>query len=253
MTLPSRPVELSETSPPPENPLLNLAFNLVIPILILEKAAVHLGEQGPLKALLLALCFPVAYGIYDWIRRKKANWLSGFGLLSVLITGGLALSKAEGIWFAVSEASLPLILGLGIMASAFTRKPFISTFLLNGGVMDLDRIHQRLEEFGRQEEFKKLLKHSTLLFSLSFFISAFLNFVLALKIFKPLKEGLSEELKTQALNEQLADMRYWSIFVIMIPMFIFGLFVMWHLLRGLYKTTGLKIDEIVKTPDNAKS
>ncbi len=231
----------------PENPILNLVFNLVIPILVLEKLGSRLGPEGPLIALIIALCFPLIYGVYDWVKRKKANWLSAFGMLSVLITGGLALVKAEGIWFAVSEASLPALLGLGVLASAFTSKPFVSSFILNEGVMNTDRIYARLKELGREVEFKRLLKHSTLLFSASFFISAFLNFYLARRIFTPIDTALEEALRTQTLNEQLAQMRYYSIFVIMIPMFLFGILVMWHLLRGLFKTTGLKLDEIMNT------
>lgn len=233
--------------PKRENPLLNLAFNLAIPIFVLEKSAQYLGANGPLKALILALCFPVAYGIYDWVKRKKANWMSALGMLSVLITGGLALAKVEGIWFAISEASLPSILGLGVMASAFTSKPFVASFIMNDSVMNLDLIKSKLHELGREEEFKRLLKHSTLFFSASFFLSAVLNFALAQHIFVPIDPSLAEEVRSQTLNEQLAQMRYWSIFVIMIPMFIFGLFVMWHLLRGLFKTTELRLEQIMRS------
>ena len=251
MTTPQTPDSLNNAAAKPrvkpENPLLNLLFNLVIPIAVLEKLGDRLGPQGPLIALIIALCFPLIYGLYDWVKRKKANWLSAFGMLSVLITGSLALFNAEGIWFAVSEASLPALLGLGVLASAFTSKPFVSSFILNEGVMNTERIHARLKEFGREVEFKRLLKHSTLLFSASFFISAFLNFYLARRIFVPINTALEEAVRTQTLNQQLAEMRYYSIFVIMIPMFLFGILVMWHLLRGLFKTTGLKIDEIMKT------
>lgn len=237
------------TSPGPkrENPLLNLAFNLAIPIFVLEKSAQYLGTNGSLKALILALCFPVVYGAYDWITRKKANWMSALGMLSVLITGGLALAKVEGIWFAVSEASLPSILGLGVFASAFSSKPFVASFIMNDSVMNLPLIKQRLKELNREDQFRRLLKHSTLLFSVSFFLSALLNFFLAQEIFSPIDPALSEEVRTQTLNEQLAQMRYWSIFVIMIPMFLFGILVMWHLLRGLFKTTELKLDQIMRT------
>jgi hypothetical protein len=167
-------------------------------------------------------------------------------MLSVLITGGLALLKVDGIWFAVSEASLPAVLGLGVLASAFTSRPFVSSFILNESVTNTERIEARLTERGTAAAFKELLRHSTLLFSLSFFLSAVLNFFLARRIFLPIDPLLADDLKTQALNEQLAQMRYWSIFVIMIPMFLFGILVMWHLIRGIFKTTGLKVEEFMR-------
>ncbi|MCB0412444.1 MAG: hypothetical protein KDD22_07955 [Bdellovibrionales bacterium] len=230
-----------------ENPFINLAFNLVIPIFILEKAAHHLGENGPLKALLIAISFPVIYGIYDRISRKKTNLLSIFGLISVVVTGGLAVLQADGIWFAISEASLPLLLGLGVMASAFTKKPFVSALILNDSVMDLEKLNHHVQTNNKEADFKGLLKKSTLLFSVSFFISAILNFFLARHIFVPLATDLTEEARAQAINGQLAELRYYSIFVIMLPMFAFTALVLWHLFTGLRKSTGLKMEDLMRT------
>ena len=41
--------------------------------------------------LAIAVLFPVAYGTYDFVRRKKWNFLSILGAISALFTGGIGL------------------------------------------------------------------------------------------------------------------------------------------------------------------
>ena len=68
----------------PENGLFNLVFNILFPILILK----YLSDRiGALPTLVLALAFPVGYGIYDGLKRKKANVFSILGMTNVLLTG----------------------------------------------------------------------------------------------------------------------------------------------------------------------
>jgi hypothetical protein len=234
------------SSKKPENPLWNLVFNIFLPVFILQKASPHLGPDGPLWALLLALCLPIGYGIVDYMKRRHKNYISLIGIVSVLFTGGLAVVQADGIWFAVVEMGLPLILGLGVLASAFSTKPFISTMAYNEMLMQVDHIEAALIEMNTQDKFRHLLKNSTLLLSLSFFLSAALNFALAYSIFTPIDTSLVEIQRTEILNTQIAEMRYKSIFVIMIPLMAFSIGILWHLLNGIKKLSGLKVDQILK-------
>ena len=79
----------------PENTLLNLTCNLVVPTIVLMKFSTD-AWLGPLWGLLVALVFPIGYGIYDLITRRKTNYLSILGLVSVLLSGaGGAPARAE--------------------------------------------------------------------------------------------------------------------------------------------------------------
>ena len=97
-------------SPPPspnkphqEHPLANILINVLIPVLALSYLSKDpalqrlLGESvkfwhiGPMNALLVALAFPVSYGLWFFSKTKKMNFFSGLGLVSVLLTGGLTL------------------------------------------------------------------------------------------------------------------------------------------------------------------
>ena len=72
------------------NQLIELIINIVIPSLILMKLS---AEQylGTANALLLALAFPLGWGLYDLLRNRKTNFIAILGLVSILLTGGIGL------------------------------------------------------------------------------------------------------------------------------------------------------------------
>lgn len=225
----------------PTSSFSNLIFNLFFPILILNKGNAYVSPQ---MALVLALSFPLGYGIWEYIQTKKVNAISALGFLNVLITGGLALTGLTGIWFAVKEAAFPLLIGIFVAGSAFSKKPFIAQLILNPQVFKVDAVKTRIDETGKTKDFDHLLKNSTLLLSASFLLSSVLNFALAKYIFTDLPITLSESEKQQLLNDQIAKMTTWSFGVIMVPSILFLIFIMIYMVSGLKKITGFKQEEL---------
>jgi len=167
--------------PPPakrENRLVNLLFNIAIPSLILAKASTP-ERLGPVAGLIIALLFPVSYGIWDFVKRREANFISIIGFASVLLTGGLGLMQVDNFWFAVKEAAVPSIIGLAVWASMYTSRPLVRQFLFNEQAFDTGKIQSALEERGNADIFDRLLRSSTYWLVASFTISAVLNYVLA--------------------------------------------------------------------------
>lgn len=232
----------NKTEQKPENPVLNILFNIVIPILILNKGSKLLGSVW---GLIIALAFPLSYGIYDHIKRKKTNAISILGLLNVGITGSLAIFKLHGIWFAIKEAAFPLLVGAFVFGSAFTKNPFISTLFLNPQLIDVEKFKARILERKTAGEFQVLLKNSTLWVSLSFVFSAVLNFVLAVRIFTPINGALDSEAQALVLNEQIAHMTSWSMAVIVLPSIVFLVAIFLYLTKGMQKLSGLSEDELL--------
>jgi hypothetical protein len=228
----------------PENSWLNLIFNILLPVLILNKLTKHIG---PFNALVLALAFPLIYGVYDLLKRKKVNAFSILGLLNVGLTGGLAVVGIHGFWFAVKEAAFPSLVGLFVLGSAFTKKPFIESLFLNPGVMKVDLLEEKLKEHGKQAEFHEHMRKATMWLSLSFAFSAVLNFVLARKIFLDIDANLAAEAQSVILNEQIAKMTTWSMAIIMVPSMIFLLGIFWYLMKGVKEYAGLNTDELLKS------
>src|SRR5690242_4728401 len=157
------PVHLAR--PPRENMLVNLVFNIVIPGFVLSRLS---GENalGPVGALLVGMAFPLAYGAYDLVARRKWNFFSIVGFASTSLTGGFALMQLDGFWVA-------------ILATAGTDRPLVREFVLNESVIDVARLEQGIAEHGSERPFEALLRTSTYWLAGSFAMSAVLNFVLA--------------------------------------------------------------------------
>jgi len=190
---------MKETSPQPsapkrENMLVNLGFNLLLPILILRKGDDWFGPGlGKLLGgassdsmevasclLLLAILFPISYGAYDFVRRRKWNFLSILGALSALLTGGVGLIPELTVThFAIKEAALPGILGILTVLTLKTKKPLIRLFLYNPEVIRVDLVDQALAERGTQREFDGMMVKCTWLIASSFVLSATLNYLLS--------------------------------------------------------------------------
>ena len=235
-----------------KNALYNMLFSIVIPVLILNKLSDKLGENGPLYALLLALSFPIAYSIYEFRITKKLNAITVLGFVNVLATGGLALMKLEGIWFAVKEGLFPLIIGIAVYLSASWKKPLIKVLLFNDQVFNVDKIQERLKEKDKEKEFDEHLRRSTKYFAYTFYLSAFLNFVLAMYIFTDIPADLTDMERSTILNEQIADMTWKSYFVIVIPSMIFMFVLLKYLLDGIKKYTGYDFQDVLNQPEPKK-
>ena len=240
-----------------ENPLYSLIFNVALPVLILNQLSSRLGEQGPLLALLLALSLPIGYGLRTYIKEKKNSWLAIFGIVNVLFTGGLALLQVEGIWFAVKEAAFPLLIGAFACATVF-RTPLMKTLVLHAQIFDIQKINTTLgapqepevprDKFIPHPKLQRLFKTSTWLFASSFFLSSVMNFVLAVWVFQPIADTVTEVEKMNILNEQVARMTWMGYVVIALPLSLFSAFIMWHLVRGLSRLTQLEFMQMLR-PD----
>lgn len=232
------------TPPKPDNPLFDIIFSVVLPVIVLKKLSPLLGENGPVLALLIGLAIPILYGAWDYYSKKKHNYLSIFGFANVLMTGGFALMKLEGFWFAVKEAAFPGLIGIAVLISAFSSKPFMRTMACNPAVIDMDLIDEILDQKGRRDKFNRLMRLSTMLLASSFFMSALLNFILAESIFVEIPKTLSEAEQTTMLNEQIAEMTWKGYVVIALPLMVFMIGILTHLFRGITNLTGLSFAQL---------
>lgn len=236
-----------------ENPLLSLFFNIVIPVIILNKGHVLLHDPSGVITLIVALAFPSIYGTYDLIQHKRKNIIAAFGILNVLMTGGLALLKMDGIWFAVKEASFPLLIGIFILISAYTKTSFFTYLINQAEWLKQQMTAPYIETPQKQNKLNILLKQSTILFSISFFISALLNFILALYVFSPTDTTLPDTDRSLILNQKIADMTWISLLVIGLPMTIIAAWIFWRFLKKLSDITQQPIEQILDKAQKNKT
>jgi len=230
-----------------ENPLYNLILNIILPILILYKGpqvfeqpifrSLFPIEHTSLYSLILALSFPFIYGLTDYILKKKFNVISLISLIGILLTGGLALFQVEGIYFAIKEALVPLVIGVIVAASILYKKPLISLML--SAVFKQDLIDHNLTKHNKEKDFQKVLNKTTLWLAGSFFISAILNFIIGMLVFKKIDPNITEQARAQILNAQIADMTWMGYVFISLPLSVIMIFILYDILTNLKKMTGL--------------
>ena len=242
----------SPNSAKKENVFLNMGFNILLPILILNKGDQFLGdwlssyfENTAVPILLIALLFPISYFFYDLITRKKYNFISILGLISVLLTGGIGILEIPTEWFAVKEAAIPALIGLAVIVSLRTPYPLVRTFLLNPELMDVEKIDAALAEKDCRGAFDQLLVRCTYWLGFSFVFSAVLNFVLARWI-------VVSPSGTDAYNEEVARMMLWSWPVIAIPCLVITMYALWLLLKGIQDLTGYKLESFIRADQTEK-
>lgn len=233
------PSTAPSATPGKNNPLLELLISIVIPSVILMKFS---GAQdlGAVRALLVALAFPLTWGALDLLRRRRVNLIAVLGLVSILLTGGIGLLELDTQWLAVKEAAIPGLIGIAVVVSTRTRYPLIKTLLYSPALIDVARIEQGLTERGNGEAFAAHLQTATWLLGGTFFFSAGMNYFLATWI-------VTSPAGSEAFNEELGRLTLLSYPMISIPAMLMMLAVLYYLARAMRKLAGLKLTEVLNT------
>lgn len=244
------PTQSDPDSVKKENLFLNIGFNILLPIFILSKGKKLFGkylepyfDNVAIAILIVALLFPIGYFIYDYFKRSKYNLFSVIGLISILLTGGIGILEIPTKWLAVKEAAVPLFLGIAVIVSLKTPWPLIRTMLYNPEIIHVDKVQQALQAHDKESAFDKLLVKCTWLLAGSFLLSSFLNYVLARRI-------VVSPSGTDAFNAEFSKMMAWSWPVIVIPSLAITTTILWILLSGIQKMTGLKLESILAIEDS---
>lgn len=228
----------------PENLFLNLICNIAIPTLILMKFSSDkwLGAVG---GLFVALAFPFAYGVWDFIQRKETNLFSIIGFVSVLLSGGLGALKVGGLWFAIKDAAIPLVMGAAVLFSLRTKKPLVRTVLLNDQIIDVARVEAALESRNARADFERLLVRGSYGLAASFVMVAILHFAVVASV-------LRSPPGTEAFNAELGRVHMLSLIVVALPSMAALMLILWRVIKGIERLTGLDSDAIFHADPKAK-
>ena len=219
----------------PENSLFSLIFNILIPSLILIKLKID-----PKLTLLIALAFPISYSIWFFITRRSANLISILGFINVLLTGGLGILAVSKIWFAIKEATLPLVIGIAVLTTVKSQNPLINSLFFNKNLVDTERIKSIIETNNSKDQFDHLTYKVSLIIACAFFLSSILNFILAIVILKHTPG-------TEAFNKDLGTMNLLSYPIICGSCSILMFVAVYVYCKDIKRLTGLKMEEILKT------
>jgi hypothetical protein len=228
---PEKPAEKKESL------LANLLLNIIIPTVILTKLS-GADYLGPKWAIVVALAFPIGYGVNDFRRTRKVNLFSALGVISIFLTGGISLLELDPKYIAIKEAAIPGLIGLATLISTQTRYPLVKTFLYNDKVMQVEKVDEALKHYGNETAFQKALNNASLLVAASFFLSSVLNYGLA-------KYLLVSPPGTEAFTEELGKMTALSFPVIAVPATLVMMVAMFYLFSNIKKLTHLDLEDIL--------
>jgi len=220
-----------------ENQFINLIFNIIVPLIILTKLSKE-EYLGPVWGLVIALLFPTIFGLYGLIIQKQKSFISMIGFIGVLLTGIIGLMKFPPHWIAIKEAAIPFLIGIIVLISTKTSWQLISKFLFNREIFDIDKIQNNLDFNGLHSQLISKLNKANIILSLSFFISAGLNYFLA-KIIVQSMPG------TPQFNEEIGRMTMLSFPVIVLPSVLIMIFIFWYIISSIKHLTNLTSNEIL--------
>jgi intracellular septation protein A len=224
-------------APKKPNPLLEIAVTIIVPAVVLMKLS-GADSLGPLRALLLALAFPLGWGLWDGVRRRKLNWIAVLGVVSTLLTGGIGLLALDAKWLAVKEAAVPGLIGIIILGSAWTASPLIRLLVFNASLFDVERVTQALAAKGSTLQFEQRLRQGTILLAGTFFFSAVANYVLARWV-------VTSPAGSEAFNQELGRLTLLSYPVIAIPSTLMMMGLLFWLAREARRLTGLDMGDML--------
>ena len=243
----------SEQNKKKENPLWNLAFNIVIPIFLLSKYTslcqkfhfngiifpFNIGlsaNQAAANGLVLALLFPLGYFLYDLIVRKKRNFISILGFFGILVTGVVGIFQLPSLWIAIKDTTIPLLIGFALLLSLKTKFPLVKKMFYNKELIDTEKIEVVLTEKNAHEAFERIFVVSTYFMFFSFVVSAILHYFVAVHFLK----------SPIPTNEELSQLMTWKYPLIVLPLTAIMLGVVYYIFTKISKLTELKLEEMFK-------
>lgn len=218
------------------NSFIQLVVNFVLPSIVLLKFS---GESslGPIKAMLLALAFPVLLELYTLSQRRKPNVLSVIAIVGIIVTGAITMLGLSEGWLAVRRSVPYFAIALVILVSVLMKRSLIRLALPY--LLDMERIQARAEERGTWPEIESRIRTATYWLIGLLVIIGISSYVLTLVV-------ITAHTGTEAFNTEYVRLRVLSLPATTLPLFVGFVGLLMYLITSLEKLTGLSTEELVK-------
>lgn len=217
--------------------LINFLICIVIPTVILMKFSSP-ETLGPMKGFCVALSFPIIYTLNDLIKLRKWNFIALIGLISILLTGGIGLLKMSPFVLALKEAIIPFIIAVVVLFSVKSKKSALR--YLFDQLLNVEKVELKLKKINKANAYNQICKDHTYYLAASFFLSSFLNYILARKIV--ISPG-----GTTGFAEELGKMTALSYFVIALPSTIFLAIIFWRVISKLSQISEISVEDLLSS------
>jgi hypothetical protein len=225
-------------SAPATNPLVDILLTVILPSAALEWLS-PANRLGPFWALALASALPIGFGIYCWRIKAGLNFFSILGLIAVILTGGLGLLKLDALWFAIKEASVPLVLGLAFPLSHLWGKPVVKSILFAPHIINEAVVTKAIKTPEQSKALDQLMWRAALGLGGMTMCSAIANFALAMYLLGDKTPGSEPYVKA------IGTLNWGGLVVIGLPLMVVMMIIVMRFLKGLQTITGLEQADIM--------
>ena len=234
-----------------ENPIFNILFNIVIPVVILRNGSEWLDSidvnalniHNDSFTFLIAILFPCVYFVYDLKQKKDINFIAIIGFLNVLLTGGIGIFGGKlGLsknWFIIKEGSLPLIIGLILWGISKYKRAIFNSILLNDIIFDTDKIRNSLSD-NKKSTLDNLSYNAGAYLIIGFFMSSIIQFILASQI-------ITSNPGEPNFNKEVSTMTWVSYVAVFLPTVLIVGRGFLKLINGIENLTGMEKEEFLRT------
>ena len=217
--------------------LPNLLINVVIPAVILSRFSTD-DALGPVWAVVVALAFPLLFGLWELKQSSKVNFFSVLGIISVLLTGGISLLQLPPSYIAIKEALIPALIGIIVLISQYTPYPLVKKLLINPELLDMPKLEQALAAQNNSALFNQRMGRAGYIVASAFFLSAVLNYILA-------KAIVVSQPGTTAYAEELGRMTWLSYPVILLPTMVMLMGAIIYMFMQIGRLTGQPLEDFI--------
>ncbi len=233
-----------------ENPIFNVLFNIVIPVVILRNGSEWLDSidvnalniHSDSFTFLIAILFPCIYFVYDLKQKKDINFIAIIGFLNVLLTGGIGIFGGKlGLsknWFIIKEGSLPLTIGLILWGISKYKRAMFNSVLLNDIIFDTDKIKNSLSD-NKKSTLDNLSYKAGAYLIIGFFISSIIHFILASQI-------ITSNPGEPNFNKEVSTMTWVSYVAVFLPTVLIVGRGFLKLINGIEDLTGLEKEDFLR-------
>jgi intracellular septation protein A len=218
------------------NSLVDLFYNIFLPAIFMTWLDDWTG-CSPALALGVALLFPLSFGVMEFWKKKRCNFFSTIGFLNVLLTGGIGLWQLPKDWIAVKEAIIPIILGLFVLASLKTSRPFFQIILTQRFIFNQAIIDRTMSDERSRPILHRLVVRGTWMLFFTFLLSAVLNFVLA-------KYFIRSETGTASFNKEMGRLLVCGHIGIILPCMAILIMAFGYVANGICRIAGCRLVDL---------
>lgn len=202
--------------------MINALVNIFIPIGILLTLSSE-DRLGAIPALLLAIGIPAVYGITMLLRTRKINTQSILGIISVLLTGVIAVFRLDTILFPIKEAAIPIGFAIVLLVTNRTRFPIVK--LLMDMVQRKEKVERAIGATGAETAYRQHIERSGTIWAGIMTISGIMKFTLSSII-------MDAPAGTEEFNTQLATYELVQIPTSMMVTMVMILSLIWYIGKG---------------------